>query len=220
MNIMGTTKVHINTCAPLEYRIPEIGRVVKDVILGRVPKKDAAHCIRCCFDKLGDHSVLETGAGRKSEDRCETLHKCSCNVCSLFEAYLQDISTEWKVHLRNISSSARMEACRLRGELATTAAAHRNETCRTAIDRELQVEANRLREELESFIASARLRGEPRSLRPIDLEENCLRLKNAFAHSNLPERTLLCAKYKFEKKMLFLQKRIAKDFVDAVQSLL
>ena len=225
------TRVHVTVRPVLEYKIPEVGKVVVSYVLGDTTFEEAESAYLSIEKEVEDISVNSLSTGEESissEVGSELLPKSSL-VCGLVEEYLEAITSSWCEYVQRMSMGVRREV----GSISTSLEDAKKEVervtqlCNTEKEREKVRKIYRetvfdTKVRLESCVCAYRDSPPPQIERSQSLINGISDLKGSVSSlsGRVRSKDLVSFRNEFETSMASIQVKVASRFLGVVRKIL
>ena len=207
------SRFHVAVRPAAEYRIPELGRLALEALLGDGPAERAAAALateEAAAAAAARCDGVEGDAAAAADDPALTsLREACARVSALLVEHLQGASSAWRAHLAHARGAVRVETARLAREVreAERVRALYLACDAAVVEREYRAEMARLSARLEVALDAIRARPTPPSARPAELRAAADALRDVFAraYGTAPTPQLLGAKAAFEREVGHVQ---------------
>lgn len=213
------SRFHINTNPITEHKIPSVGHVVKNVLLGDEDEAKLESSLRQLYIKQKEKPDVECMFWNTDG----SLDKACIQAYNSLTDHLTILSREWISYLRNVNSDVKHVTLKTKEYLNRAMLVHRTYRSQNPdlVDRELREEKYMLSKALNDEISRIRNIPVPSCERSAELSAICKTFKQRFADScelGVDERTR--CKQTFENAMKVSEQRICSEFVESIADLL
>ena len=214
------SRLHVSVRPCLEYKIPEMCMIVRDIIVGDRDKRDlVVICEQCLLDvKSVDIRYVDI-----DDQLAQELRQMCTLVCSQVDEYLRHLSASWKAHIDSIYSTVKSKTSELQSEANNACHVSNYYSKKVSSDivlKEYRKELRRLKNDLNSMLSEMRMRPTPSIQRPDELVQSTQTLRDMFAnlYGRMSTKDIITLKQDFENQMSNIQFRIATRFIEQLLS--
>lgn len=218
MDTFSDSRLHVSVRPCLEYRIPEICTIARDVILGDRKAEDLrAACDQCSMDMKHVTHVKRVDTGHDTRE----LQQMCALVCSHTDEYLRHLSASWKTYLDKMFVTVRHRTNEIQSEtdhVVHLCKHHPRRHASGGVRNEFREEFRRLRNNLNAMLHEVRCTATPSMQRPEELVRTAQTLRDMFAstYGTMATDDILAIKQEFEDQMCNIQHRVATRFIKQV----
>lgn len=205
------TVLHVSVRPSLEYKVPELCLMARDVITGHAEKAQLRNTCEALTTEMTEVDLasyvpeLRDALSRKT--RAQIIQ-----VCKLVDAYLREICTEWNAFVESVSMHVVEETRKMRRDVERAKEARANN--RTS-EKEHMQRLQRCKDDLNTMLCRVHKRPTPFISRPTTLVAAIEALRETFfelGRRRVPSDTKLLLKNELADRIRHIQHRIATRF--------
>lgn len=207
------SRLLVTVCPPLEYKIPEMGKLTRSVILGDGDRDELRALCEQYVRPRGETSQ-SSGQLKKEGIQCAAVSSVerdeAVRTCSLVDEYLCLLAATWKRYLHELHLSVRRMTYSLRRKAEHIVSHPSSPPGSSARQEEMIL----VRKDLESTLRTLRERPVPSMPRPAALTEAVAQLRGVISkmERRVPKKDILDFKQQFETRVTAIERRIAARF--------